>query len=439
MDVADRKVVVLGLGRSGRAAAALACRHGARVVGVDLRTDVEPIEGVELQLGGPHRDGTFTTADVLVLSPGVPATNPHVVSAQLAGVSIVGELGFAASFLSAPMVAITGTNGKSTVTSLVGQLLAAAGRRPFIGGNIGTALSLADQTPHDVLVVEVSSYQLEWPAGLHPRAAALLNLTPDHLARHGDMHRYARCKVRLLEQMGPSDLALLPAGDGLLTRLADGSSRAQIAWLGALPGVVRDHPSIRVALPGTGPATFDASGFSLAGRHNLDNLGAALALCIAMGAEPRALQDTIAALTGLDHRMQRVGTFGGATWIDDSKATNVEAALAGVAGLPQPAVVLLGGQAKGGGFSALVPALRRHRGVITFGGSGASIADELEGRGLRPVRVDALSDAVAIARQMCQAGDAVLLSPGCASFDAFDDFAHRGRVFQALARSTETE
>ncbi len=435
--LAGRRVVVVGLRASGRAAATLAARLGARVVGVDLATDVPPIPGVTLELG-PHRRQTFLEAELILVSPGVPAAQPDLAAAAAAGVPVLGELAFAAEQLAAPLVAITGTNGKSTVTHFTGQLLAAAGARPFVGGNLGSPLcnellAQRDGAPaSDVLVVEVSSYQLEWPGALRPKVAVVLNLTPDHLARHGDMDNYGRHKLRLFAGMGPDDLGVLPADDARLARLDDGG-RGGRAWLGRYPGVVREGRRATVRLPSR-EATFDLSGIRVPGEHNLDNAATALLLATALGYAPAALQAGLGDLRALPHRMEVVAEQGGVTWINDSKATNVEAAAVGIGGLDRRAVVLLGGEAKGPGFVALAPLLARHRAVITFGGSGAAIADELAAAGVAVIRAGALSEAVSTARGLARSGDAVLLSPGCASFDAFQNFEHRGRVFGALAR-----
>lgn len=431
MNLRGKRVLVVGLGRSGRAAADVAVRRGAAVVGVDLRTDLEPIEGVRLELG-PHRRQTFLDADLIVVSPGVPATQRDLAAAHAHQVPVLGELAFADALLDAPMVAITGTNGKSTVTAFTGQLLRAAGMRVFVGGNLGNPLCLAvDDGPWDALVVEVSSYQLEWPGSLRPRAAVLLNLTPDHLARHGDMDGYAAAKARLFGRMGPGDIAVWPRSDARLTAACSGTHAEQLS-LGALPGLVRTDTWATIELPGVS-ATLDLSGLRVPGAHNLDNAATAGLLALAAGATADQVQDAIGGLEGLPHRMQIVGTDDGLTWIDDSKATNVEAAQAGLSGLGAPAVVLLGGQAKGPGFAALAPALGAQRAVVAFGASGPDIADELEAAGLQPVRAGALEDAVAAARALAHPGDVVLLSPGCASFDAFTDFEQRGRAFARFA------
>ena len=429
--MAVKTTVVMGLGRSGRAAAELLVRQGHRVVGVDLNPDVPPIPGVELELG-PHRRSTFVSAERVVVSPGIPARQADLVAAREAGVEVVGELGFAARSLTAPMVAITGTNGKSTVTWFIGQILRAAGLRTFVGGNLGNPLSNAVGHPWDALVVEVSSYQLELPGGLRPKVGVVLNLTPDHLARHGDMEGYARAKTTLFAQMHETDLAVLPAGDSRLASAAPVAGAR--AWLGATPGVMRTGDRIRVVLPTLGvDCELDLSGLTVPGAHNRDNAATAAMAALAMGVDPQTIQEAIPTLQALEHRMEIVHEREGVLWINDSKATNIDASRVGISGLSRSAVVLLGGQAKGPGFAALAPALRGSRAVVCFGGSGAAIAEELRAEGLEVTRVASMADAVRAARDLAHSGDAVLLSPGCASFDEFDDFEHRGRVFRELA------
>lgn len=433
MELSGQHVVIVGLGASGRAAAALAMHHGARVTGLDLRTEIEPIPGARLELG-PHRPETLASADLVVLSPGVPAAAPLLANARASGVPMIGELGFADRFLDLPVLAVTGTNGKSTVTWLLGQLLAAAGYRPFVGGNLGNPLSAAALEPgrYDVGVVEVSSYQLELPGSFHPRAAVVLNLTPDHLRRHGTMEVYGEHKVRLFARMGAGDLAVIPVGDPLLSGLA-GAHGGERLWLGRLPGVVREGARATVELPGL-RAEIDLSGLSIPGEHNLDNTAAAALLALAHGVSVASVQAAIPGLRGLPHRMEVVAERDGVQWINDSKATNLDAARVGIGGLDRPAVVLLGGEAKaGGGFDGLADVLRSHRAVVCFGGSGAAIGADLDAAGVPHTVVVDLGEAVAFARRLARLGDAVLLSPGCASFDEFDNFEHRGEVFRALA------
>jgi UDP-N-acetylmuramoylalanine--D-glutamate ligase len=341
------------------------------------------------------------------------------------------------------MIGITGTNGKSTVTSFTGQILLAAGFRAFVGGNLGDPLSNAVPRGadvaaiYDVAVVECSSYQLERASSFRPRGAVILNLTADHLARHGTMEGYAAAKARIFRNQVEGDVALLPAGNLLLRDAVEGQGTGGRAWIGGVPGVQRHGSHVQVVLPGIS-AEFDLSGLRVPGAHNRDNAAVAAALALVAGAPPASVQAAIPALVALAHRMEIVAERNGVLWINDSKATNVDAALVGISGLERTAVVLLGGQAKGPGFGELAPALARHRAVVTFGEAGAQVSEELALAGMASLRATDLRDAMKRASDLAQAGDAVLLSPACASFDAFQNFEHRGRVFRALVDEVAT-
>ena len=439
MNLEGKRVVIVGMGASGRAAARLAVAKGASVIGADLRDDIEPIVGVELVLG-PHPKELFLNTDLLVLSPGVPPDKLNLEPAREAGVAIIGELGFAAAFIDAPMIAITGTNGKSTVTSFVAQLAQESGLRVFSGGNLGNPLSCAvlSEERYDVVVVEVSSYQLEYPAMFHPHAAVVLNLTPDHLARHGDMDTYARTKCRIFAEMTSSDFAVLPAGCEALTEASQGMGGERL-WVGEHPGVMLQNGGLSMALRNGRTASLDLSRFEVAGAHNRENAAVAAMLLFSMGISADALQRGIGQLEGLPHRMEVVGKSDGVQWINDSKATNVAATEAALRGISVPVVLLLGGQAKAGDdFGSLVPQLTNARAVVTFGASGSKIADELESRGLRARQAKDLSAAVRLGHELAQPGDYVLLSPGCASFDEFRNFEHRGEVFVTIWRDLKS-
>lgn len=429
MNVAGRRLLVVGMARSGVAAATLAVRKGARVTCTDRRPDAERVAGAEA-VYGEHRRADFLGADLIVVSPGVPATQPDLAAAAAAGVPLLGELAFAASFLEdALLLAVSGTNGKSTTTHLLGQLLTRSGRRTFTGGNLGQPLSLAVDAGHTALAVEVSSYQMEFPGGFHPRAAAILNLTPDHLERHGTMDSYGAHKCRLFARMGPGDAQILPADDARLNRLA-ATLPGKRLWLGALPGVKILPDRLQFADVGD-DGDLPLAGFTLPGAHNRENLAAACLLALAGGLRRAELQ--LAGLEGLPHRMQVVGPPGDVLWIDDSKATNIESSLAAFKGMDRPYVALLGGRGKAGAaYDRLAGPLRAARGVVCFGEAGPVIADALDAVGLVNHRVGSLDDAVRLARTLTRPGDAVLLSPACASFDAFTDFEHRGRHFRAL-------
>lgn len=398
------RVTVLGAARSGRAAAALALRLGHSVVLTDQRGDLPVLDGVSCVFGR-HERHHLTEADVVVVSPGVPAAAPPVKWAQDAGVRVVGELGFAAEHLDhpGPVIAVTGTNGKSTVTQFTAQLLEAAGQKVFAGGNLGTPLSQAVGQRYDALVIEVSSYQLELPGAFAPTAAVILNLTPDHLKRHGDMAGYAAAKARIFDRMGPDGLA------GVL-RQPD------------LEAAVADKPGRRVWLDDVDQG-FDATGLQVLGDHNRWNAAVACLLARTAG----VTEPDLTALQGLPHRLEIVPSADGRTWINDSKATNLDAARIGIAALSEPGVVLLGGRGKeGADYGALKDLLAPHR-VVCFGEAGRLIQSAVGGEYER-----SLSKAVRRARAL--PGRSVLLSPACSSFDAFTDFEHRGRAFRDLVQ-----
>ncbi len=445
MELRGRRVTVMGLGRSGRAAAALARDLGAEVLATDLSEEVEPVPGVRAVLG-EHREGDFTGADLVIVSPGIPAANPWVAAARRAGARVVGELAFAAEVLAAtgdpPVVAaITGTNGKSSVCSFTGQILEAAGVPAFVGGNIGRPLSLlardravAGNRRVRVAVVEVSSYQMELPGDFRCAVGAVLNLAPDHLARHGDLATYLAHKLRIFQGGGPGDLALLPRHDPNIDagRAAEAAAPRRVLWLDDHPGVtVEADLAILSGLERAGLVDLARTG--LIGEHNRRNLAVACLLAAALGVPPDAVDP--AAVRPLPHRLQLVAETGGVRWIDDSKATNVHAAATGIRGVGAPQVTILGGQPKAGeDYGALGRVLDgRARAVICMGAAGPAIAEALPRFPPKHVVAD-LAAAVALARRLARPGDAVLLSPACASFDEFRDFEHRGEVFARLAR-----
>ena len=426
-----KRITVIGAGRSGLAASKLALEHGAQVVLTDLRADAVGLPGAT-NVMGQHREEDLVGADMLVVSPGVGAGSPPVRAAMEAGVPVVGELGFAAKFLPSdlPILAVTGTNGKSTTTHFTGALLRAAGRRAFVGGNLGTPLSEAVGQPWDVAVVEVSSYQMELPGSFAAFSAAILNLTPDHLARHGTMETYAAMKARVFDRLPDQGVAALPVDCPLLEHAAQGKPGRR-AWIGAQPGVVIGADFVEVFEQ---RIAFDR--FAVMGAHN--RLNAAVACLLAMNAGPASLgQGELdpSVLRALPHRMEPVAERDGVLWINDSKATNVEAAQVGIGALDRPAVVLLGGEGKSGSdYAALRADLALHaREIVCFGRSGDEIADALGG--LPVHRSLGMGAAVALARTLARPGDAVLLSPACASFDEFRNFEHRGEVFRTLAAS----
>ena len=417
---------MLGGGLSGRSAARLALRMGAEVILSDSNPQCAPMEGVENVMGEHPR--SILDGDTVVVSPGIPAMAPPVQQALAMGTEVVGELGFAAEFLpdDLPVVAVTGTNGKSTVTSFTSQLLRAAGLRAFEGGNLGTPLSEAVGESWDVLVVEVSSYQMELPGAFAADVAAVLNLSPDHLQRHKTMECYAAHKMRLLSLLRDGGVGVLPKKHALLDRLSQ-SLECEKFYFDSAEGLWVEDGCAHIL----GEAV-DLSGLQVPGALNRWNAGAACLLAHLVGLPLEELKPAM--LKALPHRMQNLPVTHGLRWINDSKATNVEATLAGVMGLSPPVLLLLGGQGKGG---ADYQQLRRLfsdgpvRMALAFGEAGPEIAKALDGLEVRCVPT--LASAVELAKGLAEEGSDVVLSPACASFDEFDDFGHRGRVFEALS------
>ena len=442
---------MVGLGRSGIAAAALCAARGARVTVTDKRPAAElgaaltqlPAS-VAHELGG-HRRETFLGSDLIVLSPGVPEI-PELAAARAASVEITGELELASQFVSATIVAITGTNGKSTTTTLVGEMLRATGRPTFVGGNLGEPLAEAVGTPAAATggfcVVEVSSFQLETVGTFHPRVAVLLNITPDHLDRYDGLDGYAAAKARVFAAQTADDFAVVNFDDPLAVRASaaarsrrDGFSIVQSlatgAWLGGpLMLKLANHP------PESYPADLP---WLLGQRHNQANALAALLAARLAGASPAEARAGLLAFRPLSHRMELVVDADGITYYDDSKGTNVGAVVAALDGFPRRVVLIAGGRDKGGDYAPLAEALGRvGRAAILIG----EAADKMQAAfdGVLPIeRAATLEAAVEAARRLARPGDAVVLSPACSSFDMFRDYAHRSEVFRgAVARVTQT-
>jgi UDP-N-acetylmuramoylalanine--D-glutamate ligase len=422
--LAGRRVTVLGAARSGRAAASLALRLGAEVVLTDLRADAEPLEGARCVFGH-HEDADLIEADLLVVSPGVPASAPPVRRALEAGVEVVGELGFAARFVDPviPLLAVTGTNGKSSVTHFTAQLLEAAGRRVFAGGNLGTPLSEAFGQRLDAMVVEASSYQMELPGTFAPSAAVVLNLSPDHLARHGTMEVYARHKCRVFDRLDEGGFAILPVGDELLERCARGRGGRRL-WLGAQPGVTVAGDMLVL-----GEDRLDLRALRLLGEHNRWNAGAACLLALSAGLAVEEID--LSVLTALPHRLQPVPSDDGLRWVNDSKATNVDAGCVGISSVPEGSIVLLGGQPKEGSDYSRLP-VQGHT-VLAFGAAGPEIHAALGGE-----LFGSLREAVDRASELARPGQTVLLACACSSFDEFDNFEQRGELFMSWVQQMST-
>jgi UDP-N-acetylmuramoylalanine--D-glutamate ligase len=440
MDVRGKTVVVVGLGRSGVAAAGLLLSRGAHVIGVDsaprekvaAATIALEARGATLSLGGLD-PALFARPDLVVISPGVPSF-PALEAFEQHGGEVIGELELASRFVTAPIVLIGGTNGKSTTTALTHAMLEAAGKKAFIGGNFGTPLAEAVDEAWDVIVLEISSFQAERVPTLHARAHALLNITDDHLDRYPSFAAYADAKGNPFARMTAADAAVIPAGDALVATQSARSSARAITFsthdASAQITVVGD----RIVHRERG-FSFPIALLKMSGAHNLANACAAIGLAAELGAGEAAIGAALAAFTGLDHRTVLAGEIDGVRYYDDSKGTNVGAAVAALRGLAEPrAVLIAGGRDKLGAYGPLVDALRdRGRALVLLG----EAADRIESaaRGILPIhRAATMREAVSTARELARSGDAVLLSPACSSFDMFRDYKERGDVFTRAVR-----
>ena len=435
--VEGRRVLVVGAARSGRAAADLLASRGAHVTLTDRAVEILDSErlrraGVVLDLGG-HDARLFDSADLIVTSPGVPPELPELVRARAAGVPVMGELELASRWLRGRIIAITGTKGKSTTTTLVGRMLEASGRHVLVGGNIGVPLSahVDASTPDTLHVVEASSFQLETTDTFHPWIAALLNLSADHLDRHPDLRSYQRAKARVFVNQSPDDWRVLNADQPETLTLGAGAaqelhySATQTLDLGVYvrDGVVRHRTSEGdVALVPLGVTR-------LPGRHMTSNVVAATAISHLAGASVEGMTVALAAFTGLEHVMESVAEVGGVRFVNDSKATNVDAAARSIESF-DGVVAIVGGKYKGGRFEDLAGPLRAHgRAVVVIGEARSLVVAALTGV-VPVVEAASMADAVRQAHALAQPDGVVLLAPACSSFDMFPDYAARGRAFK---------
>jgi UDP-N-acetylmuramoylalanine--D-glutamate ligase len=440
MQISGKRVIVVGLGKSGIAATRLCAELGAVVVATDsapaekLAPEVASLPA-EVVLGG-HAGVEFSQADLVVVSPGVPSF-ASLAAAEAAGVPVIGELALSASQIRAPLLFVGGTNGKSTTTSLLGDLLLAAGRKVFVGGNLGTPAAEAVKLELDAAVLEVSSFQLERAPGIKPKVSILLNITEDHLDRYASFQDYADAKGNAFVSQDAEDFAIIPAGDAECRRQA----RRGAGKLLEVGGVDADYAVVGgVITEKASGQTFDLRGTRLHGQHNHENAAFALAAARALGVPAGAIAQALQAFEPLAHRMALVTDVRGVRFYDDSKGTNVGASVTALLGLSEPRGVLIaGGRDKLGSYAPLVAALRQKgRAAVLIGEAADKIAAAV-GDAVPVVHAPDMQSAVEHAFRLAQPGDAVLLSPACSSFDMFKSYADRGDRFADAALSLKQE
>jgi UDP-N-acetylmuramoylalanine--D-glutamate ligase len=456
MELNNKRALVVGLGKSGVASALFLKSRGALVTVSDSKPEAELRDeillllerGITVETGG-HGDRTFRGQDLIVVSPGVPADAPQLVQARKQGepVVVIGEIELAARFLPGQIAAVTGSNGKTTTTSLAGEIVAAGKFATLVGGNIGTpAISLVDQAgPATWTVLEVSSFQLETIVEFRPRIAVILNITPDHLDRHKTFDNYVNAKARVFENQRADDFTVLNADDSTTAGLSD-RTRAQLFWFSrkkevAMGAFTRgDHICFRNG--NDEREILPLAEVPLKGGHNLENVLAAASIGMLVGCQAEQVRDAVRHFKAVEHRLEFVARVADVDYYNDSKATNVDATIKALESFPANVHLILGGKDKGSDYTVLHELLRqRVKRVYTIGAAAAKIESQIQGAA-EVEHAETLENAVRRASESAVAGDVILLAPACASFDQFQSYEHRGRVFKetvhslALARST---
>jgi UDP-N-acetylmuramoylalanine--D-glutamate ligase len=455
MELKDKRVLVVGLGKSGVASALFLKAHGARVTvsdtksGDELRNEIPALldHGITVETGG-HGERTFRGQDLIVVSPGVPVDTPQLVQARSLGEAVIGEIELAAQFLPGLIVAITGSNGKTTTTTLTGEILTAGGLPTLVGGNIGTpAISLAERaTRETAIVLEVSSFQLETIQTFRPKVAVVLNVTPDHLDRHRTFEAYVDAKARIFENQRGDDFAVLNEDDPTCVGMA-ARTRAQVFWFSRQKEVkqgawVRDGNILfrdeASSQKNQQREIMQVSEIPLKGAHNLENVLAAVCAGALMGSAPEKIRQAVRDFKAVEHRLEFVATIRGVDYYNDSKATNVDATIKALESFPANIHLILGGKDKGSDYSVLNDLLRqRVKRVYTIGAAAGKIESQIVSPkvgGVEVVHAETLENALRKANAVAEPGDVVLLAPACASFDQFKNYEQRGQAFKEIVR-----
>jgi UDP-N-acetylmuramoylalanine--D-glutamate ligase len=452
MELERKHIVVMGLARSGLAAARFLKERGARVTITDkagagaLGKYEEQAQalGVTLELGG-HRSGTLETADMIVLSPGVPHTLPPLEEARHRGIPVIGEIELACRHLTKPIVAVTGTNGKTTTTELLGAMLAESGLRVFVGGNIGNPLiNIAGREADlDLIVAEISSFQLDTAESFKPKVGVLLNITPDHLDRYAGMAAYADSKARLFRNQNAADFAIVNGNDPLALQACQSAKARRLNFYGSPPvngqrgeGALITPRQIAMYVADTVDGRIDLSRTHLIGPHNRENIAAAALAALVAGASLNGIQKAVDEFQGLAHRLERVATVNEVDFINDSKATNVDAVIRALECFDRPVVLIMGGRNKGYDFEPLKAHVRRRvRKLIVIGEAAPQIMAVLGQHPREGAETAAdMAHAVRRAFDAARPAETVLLSPACASFDMFGSYVERGESFRRIVK-----
>ena len=458
MELVSKNILIVGLGVSGIAAARFLKNKGAAVTVTDIAPAEDLVDhasqaqsmGVKLELG-QHKIETFESADLIVISPGVPHTIGPIERARAKGIPVWGEMELAARFIREPIVAITGTNGKTTTTTLLGKMLENSGFKVFVGGNIGNPLiSYVDQgITAEIVVAEVSSFQLDTIETFKPKVSVLLNITEDHMDRYSDFDAYVRSKSRIFEYQQANDIAVINGSDTLVRSISKDIKAQKVlfyhqgnnhdvagSWATISGNGLQSVPTIYLHSPEKPQTSLEISGSNFKGRHNLENAAAAALAARAVGGNLEAIQSVLNDFQGLSHRLEFITTVDDINFFNDSKATNVDAVARALETFNQPIVLIMGGLDKGGNFPALKKLVHKHaKKLIVLGEARDTIKSALGDACREGVLTAAdMKDAVMAAYHAAAPGDVVLLSPGCASFDMYSSYAQRGEDFCMAVR-----
>ena len=436
------KVLVIGAARSGLAGAEFLAKQGNQVVLTDMKQAAQVDNLAELGVSfvwGEQPDVEAIQPDYIVMSPGVPLTIPPVKYAKEHGIPVIGELELAYRNCKAPFAAITGTNGKTTTTTLIGELMKKTGRQVFVGGNIGVPIiTYADKLQQeDIVVAEVSSFQLETVESFCPHLALMINLTPDHLDRHGDMAGYLAAKARIFENQKESDYLVLNYDDEALRNLAP-QSRGKVIFFSQKhkleEGVYLDGRKVMLALNGESLFICNADEIAIKGKHNLENAMGAIVFAYLSGVRAEDIRDVLMTFQGVEHRLEPVRTLNEVLYINDSKGTNPDSTIKAIEAYDRPIVIILGGKNKGVPFTELAGLVKeRVKKAVLVGQAKEELAEALDAADFNDyVRTESFEEAVTKAAELAEPGDIVLLSPACTSWDMFSSFEERGRLFKKL-------
>lgn len=460
MDLNNKHISVVGLGVTGEAVARFLIKRGAVVTVTDsgsgdqLRKTAEKLQsmGVLIEIGG-HNPRLFNDAEMIILSPGVPHTAKHFEEARQRGIPVLGEIELAYRFISEPIIAVTGTNGKTTTTTLLGEMLKKSGKRTFVGGNIGNALIgyIDSNQKADFLVVELSSFQLDTIKHFRPDVAVLLNITDDHMDRYPDFQSYVDSKARIFENQTSNDVAVLNGFDQAIVEISSRIKSRKIFFYRNDKTLIRSRDyavikevngeskqRISVNMGNLSAWIPDLSGFSPAGIHNLENASAAILAALAAGATTEGIDSALKDFKGLAHRLEKVATIEGVDFINDSKATNTDSVAKAIESFDRPQILIMGGRDKDSDFQRLIPVVHNHVKHLVLIGESAEKIYGILSKIVEAEFADSMSDAVKKAFEASAPGDVVLLAPGCASFDMYSNYKERGEDFRRAILSIDS-